>query len=1120
MIILNNLFRLPNTIRQGPNYLVRMASNSHSIKVRRRELDPDLWKQRPFVIVDPSDPEEILYLRESEFHQYQRVSLSNGINLTIIARDTTPAAEIGPVADNTDKQQTAQSTTSSSHLKKSPPILGLIGTLFKVRGDDSLVELSDKNIRSLYFKYIVKLYFWTFGKHSVSRHRVALDFVRSIQRIHKHQGSMGVILRMKVSLIALNAFVGGCPLSSTHPLGTYVALSGGIPKWIPRPVRTLIRQRDLRIIRVWSSIFNTYKGLKGTWVVPSLKDVLATPVPDIVFGDLEVFSRMFWSIQKWVPHKLLFEAEEYVHSSSDEGYPYLVSPKAGPNNSPAYSGWSVLFDSIAWMLHPKGPFCHILQMIEFFPTSYLINQVEANKEFVESSLPIPLDHFEDQLEYLYTDVEAPLNQKKLRSLPRSVVKAKAFDAASFLLQHSPYRGMTDEPRLYKTLYSCKGYRNLADGDKRQELKLALTSHFPELVCLGRIHNIQEAAGKNRIIAINDFWTQQVLRPLHLWLFDVCKHLPQDSTFDQEGSLARFVQRGDIKEYFSYDLSAATDMIPVGMYKAVLSPLIGADRSQAWIDLLTDKDFVVPFKAVDGSGNRVKKVRYTRGQPMGALSSWGLLNLAHHVVVQYARLYSVVKDIVSFRDKSKYWPLIPSDQMVIRSVLLDGKISSGEDWNHLWKGFIALVSEASFIKDILPFDKYVVLGDDVVIGDREVAEAYYEIMTKHYGVGIKLAKSYVSSSLVNFANQTFLDKVNISPIPFKELLSSNGLASRFEFASRVVRRWFSATSAIQYLRLVLRNSWYQRLKFALGVGKVFRPILPVLFALTLVNAPIQGMNTFTDDQQGVEDRFCAVGALMGDPDALYKTVLNSFNLSKIWKGLFGEEFKDSKRLKSYLLFLIKDLVQPYLGNLDKIDPNPDRAELSKASARGWDGLDEAPVIESKVGNSYDSIWMETAFRRYELSVQKLDPLILKLQNWESLSTVELASILTILLDEPEIVRIVQDAYKGWCYSTSEYIHEQTYYRIIETADESSRQSKRAILQRKEQLISRLIQTTIKYIDLGGLLVEETEDETSVNQAHLGSRELGEAQTITLLSDSTEREQSLLFEVEDRTEDPAR
>lgn len=222
---------------------------------------------------------------------------------------------------------------------------------------------------------------------------------------------------------------------------------------------------------------------------------------------------------------------------------------------------------------------------------------------------------------------------------------------------------------------------------------------------------------------------------------------------------------------------------------------------------------------------------------------------------------------------------------------------------------------------------------MVIGDREVAEAYYDIMNNQYGVTIKLAKSYVSSSLVNFANQTFLDKENISPVPFKELLSCDGLAARFEFASRVVRRWFSATSAIQYLRLVLRNTWYQRLKFAFGSGKVFRPILPVLFALTLVNAPITGMNTFTDDQQGVEDKFCAIGALAGEPETLYRTVLSSFNLSKVWKGLFGEEFKESRRLKSYLLFLIKDLVQPYLGDLSKIDPNPDRAELSKASARG-------------------------------------------------------------------------------------------------------------------------------------------------------------------------------------------
>ena len=109
-------------IGQGPNHLGRCLSNNHSIKSRRRSLDPDLWKQRPFVIVDPSDPEEILYLREGEFHQCQRVSLSNGINLTIIARDTTPVSEIGPVQkQSSQEEQTAQTSTSSSHIKKSPP---------------------------------------------------------------------------------------------------------------------------------------------------------------------------------------------------------------------------------------------------------------------------------------------------------------------------------------------------------------------------------------------------------------------------------------------------------------------------------------------------------------------------------------------------------------------------------------------------------------------------------------------------------------------------------------------------------------------------------------------------------------------------------------------------------------------------------------------------------------------------------------------------------------------------------------------------------------------------------------------------------------------------------------
>ena len=191
MKIFFNFTPLRSCVDQRPNLLVRWVNTT--IKQRRRDLDVDLWRQRPFVIVDPSDPEEILYLRESEFHQYQRVSLSNGINLTIIARDTTPQAEIGRIPsndNNSNKEEISSNQSSSSHLKKSPPLLGLIGTFFE-SGKDSLVDLTHENAHRLCFKYIVKLYYWSLGTKSPSRHRMALEFAKSLVRILDHKVQWG-----------------------------------------------------------------------------------------------------------------------------------------------------------------------------------------------------------------------------------------------------------------------------------------------------------------------------------------------------------------------------------------------------------------------------------------------------------------------------------------------------------------------------------------------------------------------------------------------------------------------------------------------------------------------------------------------------------------------------------------------------------------------------------------------------------------------------------------------------------------------------------------------------------------------------------------------------------------
>jgi hypothetical protein len=119
---------------------------------------------------------------------------------------------------------------------------------------------------------------------------------------------------------------------------------------------------------------------------------------------------------------------------------------------------------------------------------------------------------------------------------------------------------------------------------------------------------------------------------------------------------------------------------------------------------------------------------------------------------------------------------------------------------------------------VPYDKalYGVLGDDIVIFNKRVADEYLEVC-KHFGIPIGLAKSYVSttdetqeaqdmvdlleegilhsspsssrspSALFNFANQTYWRGLCFSVISLKEELRVATLDQRLALGKRVADR---------------------------------------------------------------------------------------------------------------------------------------------------------------------------------------------------------------------------------------------------------------------------------------------------------------------------------------------
>jgi hypothetical protein len=235
--------------------------------------------------------------------------------------------------------------------------------------------------------------------------------------------------------------------------------------------------------------------------------------------------------------------------------------------------------------------------------------------------------------------------------------------------------------------------------------------------LGQLSFKEEAAGKLRVFAMVDNITQVVLSPLHDVLFNILSQLPNDGTFDQDASVLRCRSKMEVSKCaYSFDLSAATDRLPVQIQVSILDGMFPEvpGLGNAWRNLLIDRDYVIPSNPY---GISEGSLRYSVGQPMGALSSWAMLALTHHLLIQYC-----------FR------------------TLNNRNISKP-------KGFW--------------YTNYEVLGDDVVIFDHDVATAYLEVMAR-LGVDINMSKSISSrdGTALEFAKRTIFQGVDVSGLSWR------------------------------------------------------------------------------------------------------------------------------------------------------------------------------------------------------------------------------------------------------------------------------------------------------------------------------------------------------------------
>nr|UIW13882.1 MAG: RNA-dependent RNA polymerase [Rhizoctonia solani mitovirus 96] len=226
--------------------------------------------------------------------------------------------------------------------------------------------------------------------------------------------------------------------------------------------------------------------------------------------------------------------------------------------------------------------------------------------------------------------------------------------------------------------------------------------------LGKLSVVYDQAGKARVVAITNWWFQSAFGGLHSSIFRLLETISQDGTFDQDGTFNKFLTRANPFEDLSgYDLSAATDRLPLELQMQILSAC--GLPGDIWGALLRNVRWAFPNK--EGLPDQVS---YAVGQPMGALSSWAMLALTHHVIVRYSAL-------------------------------------------------LAGMNKPQYVN-------YAVLGDDCVINNNAVAKEYLALMTD-LGLSISMGKSVVSKRFTEFAKLLKGPAIDISPFGAGEITSA-------------------------------------------------------------------------------------------------------------------------------------------------------------------------------------------------------------------------------------------------------------------------------------------------------------------------------------------------------------
>lgn len=326
--------------------------------------------------------------------------------------------------------------------------------------DKSTVYLSIKLIP----KYI-RLVVWTLSITDSGPFFLLGERIVSLMTL---SGTPHTVMYLKESLRVIQKFISGNRLSETD--GIRMGLSRGLPKILPSPLRSFIRDRSGKEIRAILTIISLFRVMRCE-PKPKLETITSP------------FKGMCETLPKFEVMAVLKDLKPFKQSF--ENTPH-ISMAAGPNKNPAALGLSL----DAFALKDKSELQEAIRTLcSYFKGFNVYDFLQWEIERVKDLVPLK------------------------------------------------------EPILSK---------------------LSLK---------------EEAAGKVRVFAILDSWTQSSLTGLHKSLGHILSNIKQDGTYDQSKPLYDLMNK-KLNNLYSFDLSAATDRLPIKLQSQVISFLYGKDIARA------------------------------------------------------------------------------------------------------------------------------------------------------------------------------------------------------------------------------------------------------------------------------------------------------------------------------------------------------------------------------------------------------------------------------------------------------------------------------------------------------------------------------------------------------------